>query len=153
MKTFFFFFGLQLILGRKTNLVWAGKFSFWSLLFSNFLNFLGPPFRKSCVRYWLHALQIFDDVPESNHVFALLISMPTEFSLMHLWKALIFIKISLKLRYLKKIKFFGWLGLLVLNMCCSYFKVLESYYEKQGFRYLLSIGGIICNFTPILPYF
>ena len=29
------------------------KFSFWSLLFSNFLNFLLPPFPKSCVRYCL----------------------------------------------------------------------------------------------------
>ena len=47
------FFGLHLILGRKTDLVLAGKFSFWSLLFSYFLNFLAPFFRKSCTRYCL----------------------------------------------------------------------------------------------------
>ena len=29
---------------------------------------------------------------------------------------------------------------------------LEEGAERQGCRSLLSIGGIICNFTPILPY-
>ena len=43
---FFFFFGLHLISGRKRTWFWAGKFSFWSSLISNFLNFLPPPFSK-----------------------------------------------------------------------------------------------------------
>ena len=46
---FFFFFGLHLSLGRKTDLVFGWKI--FILVFINF-KFSAPPFRKSCVRYW-----------------------------------------------------------------------------------------------------
>ena len=50
----FFLFWSSPYLGKKTDLV-----SFWSSLFSIFLNFLAPPFRKSCVRYCMWAMKHF----------------------------------------------------------------------------------------------
>ena len=43
------FFGLHVILGRKTNWFWGEKFFFGLIIFK----FPDPPFRKSCVRYWV----------------------------------------------------------------------------------------------------
>ena len=52
--------------------------------------------------FWLRAW--------SNHVFALLISMPPEFSLMPRFKSISFFNVSLKLSYLKKKFFFKFWG-------------------------------------------
>ena len=105
-------------------------------------------------------LQIFGYAPETNYVFALLIFMPPKFFLMLRMKSIIFNQNKQKLSWFcKKIKFFECWGLcpqtpngfwwsfqtpehspcphrrflitrLILNVCCSYFQVLESYKEK-----------------------
>ena len=47
-----FFFDLHLILGRKTDLDLGWKIFILVFIILKFSNFLVPPFRKSCVRYW-----------------------------------------------------------------------------------------------------
>ena len=95
-------------------------------------------------------LQISGYAPESNHVFALLISMPPEFSLMPRFKTINFYQNKLKIVIFAKKNFFSSDGSsaprppntapsphyrflvthLMLDVCCSYFHVLESYNEK-----------------------
>ena len=77
-------------------------------------------------------LQISGYAPESNHVFAQLISRPPEFSQMPRLKSTNFYQNKPKIKlFLQKNKIFRvLLTRLILDVCCSYFQVLESYNEK-----------------------
>ena len=64
------FFGLHLILGRKTNLVLGRKIFIWSSLLSNFLNFLAlPPFENPAYATGLSSLleRVPSYVPTPGH--------------------------------------------------------------------------------------
>ena len=106
-------------------------------------------------------LQIPGYAPESDHVFALLVSMPPEFSLMPFLKRINLYQNKPKIKsFLQKIKIFRVLGTLfpdlrytapphcrflvprlILDVCCSHFQILKSYKEK-----LLSLQWVKASF-------
>ena len=132
-----------------------------------------PKHTPRIANFWLRAccrppthnlqLQISAYAPESDDVFALLIFMPPEFSLMPRFKSISFYRMSVELSYFcNKNNIFCVLGALlpdlqwpltngdeaigppsspshhcrilvtrpILNVCCTYFQVLESYYAN-----------------------